>query len=149
MAGNVVFKVDTTLSGTAAVVGAYAFRPYAVFGNPAAFAVLSTGDAWVRTWWLLPPCIEISIPNVRLAVTALYCPSQLRHFLAYPLRVSTFACWRSAVCALGRCLCTFTPVPSPDFQLKPVIPAQTSGAACLLQMGNAFGLTETGSLTKI
>lgn len=42
-----VYKIDTTKTGSAAVVGAYASRPSAAAGNPVAFTVLSNGDAMV------------------------------------------------------------------------------------------------------
>ena len=42
-----VYKIDTTVSGAASVVGAYAAKPSASAGNPVAFAVLSNGDAFV------------------------------------------------------------------------------------------------------
>lgn len=45
--GATVYKIDSTKSGTAAVVGAYASRPSAMAGNPVPFAVLSNGDAYV------------------------------------------------------------------------------------------------------
>lgn len=46
-AGQTVYKIDTTLTGAASVVGAYAAKPSASAGNPVAFAVLSNGDAFV------------------------------------------------------------------------------------------------------
>lgn len=45
--GATVYKIDSTKSGAAAVVGAYASRPSAMAGNPVPFAVLSNGDAYV------------------------------------------------------------------------------------------------------
>lgn len=44
-----VYKIDTTVSGAASVVGAYAAKPSASAGNPVAFAVLSNGDAFVSS----------------------------------------------------------------------------------------------------
>jgi hypothetical protein len=45
--GATVYKIDSTRTGAAAVVGAYASRPSAMAGNPVPFAVLSNGDAYV------------------------------------------------------------------------------------------------------
>lgn len=53
-------QIDTTQTGTNAVVGAYAARPSASYGNPVAFAVLSSGDAYVRA------CLPCQIASQRL-----------------------------------------------------------------------------------
>jgi hypothetical protein len=50
-----VYKIDTTVTGAASVVGAYAAKPSVSAGNPVAFAVLSNGDAFVS-----PCCPSLS-----------------------------------------------------------------------------------------
>jgi hypothetical protein len=44
---QIVYKIDTTLSGASSVVAAYAAKPSISAGNPVAFTVLSNGDAFV------------------------------------------------------------------------------------------------------
>ncbi len=65
--GEVVYKVDTTLNGTDAIVGAYASRPSAVYGNPAAFAVLQNGDAFVSPSLLLRCHLRLLTALIRLS----------------------------------------------------------------------------------
>ncbi len=47
--GKTVYKIDTTKTGSSAVVGSYASKPSTAPGNPVAFAVLSNGDAFVSS----------------------------------------------------------------------------------------------------